>query len=925
MYISVCIKHPLYTFITHLYTVELWNFAYLVSSRVGQKLYHNLKCYNHKTGQIIEKKKRRSYITPRIFGIRLSIYKAVITFLSHYSLNPNCDIKRCEADYGIWKVLRILQVRKGSLFSGGYDDDDERFVIEYFLRLYNEVQKGQEASKVVRNHCQPNTLTYKIVRKELRELLDDGYSLVLRIFLQDYCVHIWRCLLNAEPSDDVNSLRVTTSDDLDSFGYNLVEYVRFWRDKYRDRLVMVSKEGEGAIELTNLSEIGIEFGNRDVLSLEQFAMAFFISLPGSMLTYDRNACSVLHMHRFKPGTNDYAFNSSSPGPTRDGVIDCYDNMTEHGNGDFSSPGPTRAEVVNVNDNMAEDGNGDSDEDEESRENSSYIEKDKNEDDPSWSLSNSVASSYEQNASDGSVSSFKDLFSCDGDDDSQNISDSRNQNETQHIYGWESPEGGSGDETWYSQQLPLSPFVDIEPDELDNGPNNTNAMAFCDRFFREYGPNKKQKVDHHNSNSIISSNSRNQNETQHINGLDSPQGGGGDETEPNNTNNAPSQLLPKDGPNNKAPDYLLKLLQEYIQGVPFEGVAHLPSDVDDLGSDSIRNIFESLGIGNIIDIVFEKLSESDAKERDKLGLMNKLAIGDSDMSSLLQLFSPHRNDSELAAVYHPSGSGYEQVQCSNFRDLNSRKWLNDEIINIMLRKYVENFEDNIGCYSSFFMGHLLGMNEIGDKDRDIPPWSPTGYYYDAVQTWHNRFQSGLFNLEHLFVPINVGQAHWNFIHVRPREKIIELYDSKGVRECNQIYLTQFARYMHQLYRDVHGGSTVSYGSWAEEWTILDASANSPVQSDNYNCGVFVILSAYLLSLGHQLRRGSYTTQMIEDNETRLKIAHLICKGDNRSEGGTCENKNGGKSLSPKRSIYIFSPITKFATYFPQLLKPRCYIW
>jgi Ulp1 family protease len=308
-------------------------------------------------------------------------------------------------------------------------------------------------------------------------------------------------------------------------------------------------------------------------------------------------------------------------------------------------------------------------------------------------------------------------------------------------------------------------------------------------------------------------------------------------------------------------------------------------------------------------------------------MYELAISKNDMNRLRQLFSPHRNDNELAAKCTPAGSRarYEQVQCGNFRDLNSREWLNDEIINFMLRGYIENFADNIGCFNSFFMGNLLGMNGRGAPERDIPPWSPTGYYYDAVQTWHNRFQSGLFNLEHLFVPINVGQAHWNFIHVRPREKIIELYDSYGVRESNQIYLTQFARYMHQLYRDVHGGSTVSYGSWAEEWTILDASANSPVQSDNYNCGVFVILSAYLLSLGHQLRRGSYTTQMIEDNETRLKIAHLICKGDNRSEGGTCENKNGGKSLSPKRSIYIFSPITKFATYFPQLLKPRCYIW
>jgi len=51
--------------------------------------------------------------------------------------------------------------------------------------------------------------------------------------------------------------------------------------------------------------------------------------------------------------------------------------------------------------------------------------------------------------------------------------------------------------------------------------------------------------------------------------------------------------------------------------------------------------------------------------------------------------------------------------------------------------------------------------------------------------------------------------------------------------------------------------------------------------NYSCGVFTILSMYLLSCGHALSRYSYTQQLIYANKTRLKIAHLIWQKDERT--------------------------------------------
>ena len=38
---------------------------------------------------------------------------------------------------------------------------------------------------------------------------------------------------------------------------------------------------------------------------------------------------------------------------------------------------------------------------------------------------------------------------------------------------------------------------------------------------------------------------------------------------------------------------------------------------------------------------------------------------------------------------------------------------------------------------------------------------------------------VYDLDHLFVLINVGNSHWIFLHVQPKKKTVKLYDSVGV--------------------------------------------------------------------------------------------------------------------------------------------------
>ena len=167
------------------------------------------------------------------------------------------------------------------------------------------------------------------------------------------------------------------------------------------------------------------------------------------------------------------------------------------------------------------------------------------------------------------------------------------------------------------------------------------------------------------------------------------------------------------------------------------------------------------------------------------------ISTNDMANLNRLFDPNRSNAELASKFQTS-----TVQCENFRRLNTTEWIDDETLNFMSMAYVDSSQEGVGSYSSHFMSQLLNMNPIGDPAKKIGPWCPTDYQYKEVHRWHRKFErgsgQGLFNLQHLFIPINVGQTHWIFLHVRPLAKTVHLYDSCGTDQILIRYISPQSR-------------------------------------------------------------------------------------------------------------------------------------
>ena len=112
---------------------------------------------------------------------------------------------------------------------------------------------------------------------------------------------------------------------------------------------------------------------------------------------------------------------------------------------------------------------------------------------------------------------------------------------------------------------------------------------------------------------------------------------------------------------------------------------------------------------------------------------------------------------------------------------------------------------------------------------------------------NQRQGDLFALDDLFVPINMNNAHWLFIHIDIKNKKIELYHSFGGNSNSREYLTKMRKYLYdEAFKDMALDLRPDFEVWKRDWKTQDKNSSAPKQGNGDNCGVFIILSIYLLS-------------------------------------------------------------------------------
>ena len=181
------------------------------------------------------------------------------------------------------------------------------------------------------------------------------------------------------------------------------------------------------------------------------------------------------------------------------------------------------------------------------------------------------------------------------------------------------------------------------------------------------------------------------------------------------------------------------------------------------------------------------------------------------------------------------------------------WLNDEIVNFCMdlinardKKFARRFARQIADDLA-----VTGTNTIIPRRRKV--LCMESFFFsllftdcgDRVRSWANAAGvQDIFTLQTMIVPINTTNTHWQFIQIDFREKQILYRDSLSHQgqdpseRFSNSYTTLVRAYLEETHITNHGEQLPS--EWAE------IHAKSPEQRDGNSCGVFVCMSAILLS-------------------------------------------------------------------------------
>ena len=216
--------------------------------------------------------------------------------------------------------------------------------------------------------------------------------------------------------------------------------------------------------------------------------------------------------------------------------------------------------------------------------------------------------------------------------------------------------------------------------------------------------------------------------------------------------------------------------------------------------------------------------------------------------------------------------------AEFATLRDKTWLTDAVLTFFLKTFVHDEDKGIHCLSSGFFKLIAHRNGgVYNYEESVE---------NFVRNQFNEYEEGLASVKQLLTPINISDQHWIFLRVKMEAKRIELYDSMGKNPENKGYMETMRRFIYdELHKDTPVGERPGYDEWKKEWKYSDRSQNAPRQFNTYDCGVFTLVSMYLLSRGLELSSSTYDQQSIYRRKVRLCIAHLILQKNQLQEGAT----------------------------------------
>lgn len=206
------------------------------------------------------------------------------------------------------------------------------------------------------------------------------------------------------------------------------------------------------------------------------------------------------------------------------------------------------------------------------------------------------------------------------------------------------------------------------------------------------------------------------------------------------------------------------------------------------------------------------------------------------------------------------SSFDALRRSTRGTTQSRNlWMNDEIINRIGALLMEEDRVNNPDRPSYFLNSQF-MFWLTETVR--------GYDFDGVRTWSNSFphQNIFEKLKYLIVPVNINNTHWAILIVDFAQRVIRYLDSLGASGSK--YMDAMLDYFGDYARE----KNLPFDQ--NDWYCFNLQSQSPQQENTYDCGVIVMINAYLYI--HDLPL-LYTQSDIDKCKSRLIFALSILQG------------------------------------------------
>jgi hypothetical protein len=168
------------------------------------------------------------------------------------------------------------------------------------------------------------------------------------------------------------------------------------------------------------------------------------------------------------------------------------------------------------------------------------------------------------------------------------------------------------------------------------------------------------------------------------------------------------------------------------------------------------------------------------------------------------------------------------------------WLNSAIVDfylkLILNRHMRARASN-PLFSFFILEthfiHFLQDRDIGLRRGNI------GYNYDKVKSMTSTAKS--FELNSIFIPVNIGNYHWTFIHIDMMLKKILYYDSIDGSATAQKHFTLLRWWLaDEAAAHSHVFDPLE---WSDIWV-----QDGPTQNNSMDCGVYVIKGIEQLTKG-----------------------------------------------------------------------------